>query len=66
VAAEEAVERKEARRVRPAELDVPVAGSCRGPAGVEGVVEGHQEHGNSACCRHRAEDGSSARCRVPP
>jgi hypothetical protein len=52
VVAEEAVERKEARRVKPwlSELDVPewqeLAG--RGPAGVEGDAEEHQDT-NMAC-----------------
>jgi hypothetical protein len=56
VVAEEAVERKEARRVKPwlSELDVPerVAGAGGGPAGVEEYVEEHQDT-NTACVAGR-------------
>jgi hypothetical protein len=53
VVAEEAVERKEARRVKPwlSELDVPEwqeLGAGGGPAGVEEDVEEHQDT-NIAC-----------------
>jgi hypothetical protein len=76
VAAEEAVERKEAQRVKPwlSEFDVPerqeLAPGGR-PAGVEspleeGVVEEHQDT-NIDCfvgTRYITEHGSSARCHV--